>query len=97
MLGSEVVDVATAFEWVGTTLPVPTKAVAGVSVRAPSGAETGIELFRRVTLDHAGAAVGGDATTDLVRAFALEQAADGAVLFASRQVGQHTVHMYEHR
>ena len=95
LLGSEAVDVATASQWVATTLPVPTTTVGGVDVRAPDGTETGIELFRRASLNHDSAAVGGDATAALDMMFAIEQAADGALLFASQQTGRHTVYVYE--
>ena len=96
LIGEQTFQVATANEWVTTTLPAPQTAVAGISVAAPDGTETGIELFRTATLTGMGVA-GGDATADLVRMFALETASDGTVLFASKAAGAHTVYLYEMR
>lgn len=93
-IGSEEVDVATANVWIATALPAPQTAVAGVAVRGPDGIETGLILFRSAVLTGT-AVAGGDATAELVQTFALETAADGTVLFASQEAGDHTVYLFE--
>ena len=95
-IGTETVDVTAAFVWTATALPAPQTAVAGVSVLAPDGTEDGIDLFRTALLTGAGV-VGGDATADLTRAFALESTADNSILFASKEAGLHRVYLYEVR
>ena len=94
--GSQTFEVATANEWVATTLPAPQTDIAGISVIGPDGTETGIQLFRIAVLTGAGVA-GGDATAALDRMFAFETAADGTVLFASKVAGTHTAYLYELR
>ena len=93
-IGSETLTVATTYEWIATALPAPQTDIAGVSVIAPDGSETGIQLFRAAQLTGS-AVAGGDATADLDRMFALETAADGTVLFASKEAGAHTIFLYE--
>ena len=95
-IGTETVDVTAAFVWTATALSAPQTAVAGISVVAPDGTETEISLFRSAQLTGTGV-TGADATAALDRMFALETAADGAVLFASKEAGQHTVYLYEVR
>ena len=94
LIGSETLTVATTYEWIATALPAPQTDTAGVSVIAPDGSETGIQLFRAAQLTGS-AVAGSDATADLERMFALETAADGTVLFASKEAGAHTIFLYE--
>ena len=95
LIGSETLTVATTYEWIATALPAPQTDTAGVSVIAPVlGGETGIQLFRAAQLTGS-AVAGSDATADLERMFALETAADGTVLFASKEAGAHTIFLYE--
>ena len=95
LIGSETLTVATTYEWIATAdLPAPQTDTAGVSVIAPDGGETGIQLFRAAQLTGS-AVAGSDATADLDRMFALETAADGTVLFASKEAGAHTIFLYE--
>ena len=94
LIGSETLTVATPYEWIATALPAPQTDTAGVSVIAPDGSETGIQLFRAAQLTGS-AAAGSDATADLDRMFALETAADGTVLSASKEAGAHTIFLYE--
>ena len=70
--------------------PIPR---ASQSLRRMAG-ETGIQLFRAAQLTGS-AVAGSDATADLDRMFALETAADGTVLFASKEAGAHTIFLYE--
>ena len=94
-IGSETLTIATTYEWIATALPAPQTDTAGVSVASlPDGGETGIQLFRAAQLTGS-AAAGSDATADLDRMFALETAADGTVLFASKEAGAHTIFLYE--
>ena len=94
LIGSETLTVATTYEWLATALPDPKTDSAGISVIAPDGSETGIQLFRAAQLTGS-AVAGSDATADLERMFALETAADGTVLFASKEAGAHTIFLYE--
>ena len=93
-IGSETLTIATTYEWIATALPAPQTDTAGVSVIAPDGSETGIQLFRAAQLTGS-AVAGSDATADLDRMFALETAADGTVLSASKEAGAHTIFLYE--
>ena len=93
-IGSETLTIATTYEWIATALPAPQTDTAGVSVIAPDGSETGIQLFRAAQLT-GGAVAGSDATANLDRMFALETAADGTVLSASKEAGAHTIFLYE--
>ena len=94
LIGSETLTVATPYEWIATALPAPQTDTAGVSVVDPHGRETGIQLFRAAQLTGS-AVAGSDATADLDRMVALETAADGTVLFASKEAGAHTIFLYE--
>lgn len=95
-IGSQTFTVVTASEWFATDLQAPKTDIAGLSVVGPDGRGTEVSLFRSALLT--GSAVAGDDATDsLDRMFAMETAADGTVLFASKEAGRHTVYLYEVR
>ena len=93
----ETVTVSTARAWFPTAFPYPSTAVFGVTVAAPDGTRTPVELSLTVGLPGDDVVAGGDATEGLgAQSFALgADSSGGALFFASIQTGAHTVRLFE--
>lgn len=92
-LGSESVTINAPRTWTATTLPAPSSRFAGISVLAPDGSGTPINLFPTSTLS--GAAVASAESGQVAEQYSIDTTSGGVVVFASMEVGDHVVRLYE--